>query len=373
MILTGKGYFLWRILQCEKGDPEKIANQASDAGLSHMIIKVADGAFPYNYDRDKKVDYVPDLVNALRARNISVWGWHYVYGGYPQQEAEIALKRAKQFSLDGYVVNAEGEYKLPGRSANAKIFMSILRKGLGSTPIALSSYRYPTLHREFPWSAFIERCDLMMPQVYWLKTHYKTGEQLPRSIREFKDIYPHLEIFPTGPTFKQWGWIPYKEEIIEFMNAAKTMGLPGVNFYSFDESRLYMQDIWDFIKEFKWSDEVPSKGLPDQLIEALNSRNLDQISNLYRDNAIHIRPELTIQGKDSIKQWYQYMLTELIPEGTFSLSSASRQENTITFNWQVQNANTLILIYGQDTIGLVEEKISYHYSFFSSDPIESEL
>ncbi|MCJ7696070.1 MAG: nuclear transport factor 2 family protein [Anaerolineaceae bacterium] len=371
MELTGKGYFLWRILQCEKGDPEKIANQASDAGLSHMIIKIADGAFPYNYDKEKKIDYVPAVVDALRARNISVWGWHYVYGNYPKQEAEIAIKRTKQFALDGYVINAEGEYKIPGRSANAKIFMSNLRNSLGSTPIALSSFRYPNTHREFPWHAFVERCDLVMPQVYWMKSHNNAGAQLTRSIEEFKSIFPKVTILPTGPTFKEWGWIPYKEEVLEFLQTAKKMNLPGVNFYSFDQSRQpFLQDLWKVVKDFQWENGNLNRSMADQLVDALNTRNIELISPLYTEDAIHVRPELIIKGKYAINQWTQKLLNEIAPIGKFIMESPSAKDDTISFNWNLRNANTSILLYGKDTIRVKNNRISNHYTYSSPEPIE---
>jgi len=372
MILTGKGYFLWRILQCEKGDPEKIAQAASDAGLSHMVIKIADGGFPYNYDKEKKIDYVPDVVKALRARNISVWGWHYVYGNYPKQEADIAIKRMQQLKLDGYVVNAEGEYKLPGRSVNARIFMSRLRDSFGSLPIALSSFRYPNTHREFPWQAFVERCDLVMPQVYWMKSHGDAGSQLKRTVKEYKSLFPQVTIFPTGPTFKEWGWMPYKEEVQEFMKVAKEMNLPGVNFYSFDQSRTaFLQDLWRVVKDFQWGEESHPKGLADQLIDALNNRKAEGVADLYLEDAIHIRPELIIKGTQSITSWIENLLNNIAPVGNFVIKSSQFLENTISFAWQLQHANTKVLLYGRDSIVCQGNKIRLHMTYFSKDELDN--
>ncbi len=371
MGLTGKGYFLWRIQQCENGDPERIAQAASEAGISHMIVKIADGGFPYNVDRDKKIDYVPKVVEALRARNISVWGWHYVYGGYPKQEAEIAISRMHQLKLDGYVVNAEGEYKIPGRSANARIFMSSVRKGLGNLPIALSSFRYPQIHREFPWQAFVELSDLVMPQVYWMKSHGDAAYQLKRTVTEYKKLFPHVPIFPTGPTFKEWGWIPYKEEVLEFMETAKEMGLPGVNFYSFDQSRqTYLSDIWDVVKNFQWGEENHPRGLADRLVDALNSRNVDAFLNLYKENAIHICPDLVNKGHPAIKNWVQAFMKNIAPIGKFVINSSKCSDKVTFLSWQLQHANTSILLNGQDTIMQDGEKISQHFSYYSPNPFD---
>jgi len=370
MQLTGKGYFLWRIQQCENGNADRIADAASDAGLSHMIIKIADGGFPYNVDKEKNVDFVPDVIRALRARNISVWGWHYVYGNYPRQEADIAVKRINQLKVDGYVINAEGEYKIPGRSTNARIFMSKVRDNFPNLPIALSSFRYPNTHREFPWHAFVEHCDLVMPQVYWMKSHGDAGQQLMRCVKEYKALFPQVTIFPTGPVFKEWGWMPYKEEVDDFLKVAKDMGLPGVNFYSFDQGRLpLLKDLWKSVKEFQWGDQSHPKGLAEQLIDALNTREIGSILSLYEDQSYHIRPGSVIKGKEAINKWMEKFINDIAPLGKFIINSLKSFDNSISFAWQLQHANTTVLLYGKDVLMLHNNKISQHYSYFSEDPI----
>jgi hypothetical protein len=72
---------------------------------------VADGLWAYNVDRQNNRDYLPPVIQALRARGIQVWGWHYVYGQNVQGESRIAIQRVKQLQLDGYVINAEIEYR----------------------------------------------------------------------------------------------------------------------------------------------------------------------------------------------------------------------------------------------------------------------
>ena len=81
MIPSGKGFFIWQIPNCENGDPDAIAALAQDAHFTHVLVKIADTKYSYNIYSG--VDMVPPLVQALRARNIQVWGWHYVYGDDP--------------------------------------------------------------------------------------------------------------------------------------------------------------------------------------------------------------------------------------------------------------------------------------------------
>ena len=40
MALTGKGFMIWKIKDCEGGNADAIADVARRAGLSHVLIKV---------------------------------------------------------------------------------------------------------------------------------------------------------------------------------------------------------------------------------------------------------------------------------------------------------------------------------------------
>jgi len=147
-MLTGKGMFIWKILNCFNGDIDKIIEMALEADYSHVLIKIANGVYSYNYDWDKSIDLVPPLVQALKSNGIQAWGWHYLFGDQPSQEAEKAINRIRGLGVDGYVLNAEGFYR--GKYAAAKTFMNILRSEINDIPVALSSYRYPSYHPQFP-------------------------------------------------------------------------------------------------------------------------------------------------------------------------------------------------------------------------------
>ncbi|MGH2522089.1 MAG: hypothetical protein ACRDH2_06255, partial [Anaerolineales bacterium] len=75
MSLRGKGWYIWQIPRCEGGSPTGIANTAAAAGLTHVLIKVAERTFPFGFDASGR-DLVPPVADALRARGIQAWGWH---------------------------------------------------------------------------------------------------------------------------------------------------------------------------------------------------------------------------------------------------------------------------------------------------------
>ncbi|MCB2209742.1 nuclear transport factor 2 family protein [bacterium] len=369
MTLTGKGYYIWKVKHCENGDPDRIAALARDSNLSHVLIKIADGAFPYNIDLENGYDYARPAIKKLQAQNVQVWGWQYVYGDYPDQEAEIAVKRARDLGVDGFVVNAEVEYQRRTKAPAASRYMNILRSNLGSMPIALSSFRYPSYHINFPWAEFLDRCDYNMPQVYWVQSHNNAGEQLQRCVNEFKQMRPFRPIIPTGPTYKESGWIPTKAEVIEFMQVAKNLGLSAVNFWYWEGARGYMPEFWNLVRDYDYDEPVPQVSQPVRFITALNSGDPDKVAALYDDNAIVIRPQHVSQGKEAIRAWIASLM-EQFKDGEFNLLGGSSYDNVFSFQWEARNAVGETL-RGRDTQGLHDEKINFHYSFIKKVPTAS--
>ena len=56
------------------GSAAAIANVAVQAGLTHTLIKIADGDHAYNLDPTTGADLVPPVLTALRDREIEVVG-----------------------------------------------------------------------------------------------------------------------------------------------------------------------------------------------------------------------------------------------------------------------------------------------------------
>ena len=218
MTLEGKGYYIWKIHKCEDGDVSAITRRAKEAGLSHVLIKIADGPRSYN------VDLAAPLVEAVKGAGIQAWGWQYVYGDEPFGEADIAIHRVTTLGMDGYIINAEGHYK--GKNAEASAFVDRLREGLPDTQIGLSSYRYPSYHPELPWSEFLAGCDYNFPQVYWVQAD-NPAEQMDYSIAGFQNVYPVRPIIPTGAAYEEFGWRPTAAQVNEFLTHAREIGIPA--------------------------------------------------------------------------------------------------------------------------------------------------
>lgn len=328
-----------------------------------MLVKIANGIYDYNYDVALKKDLVAPLSDALSKYNIKTWGWHYVYGDLPVKEAAAAIRQIKKIPLDGYVIDAEAEYK--GKYTACRTFMSELRNIFPSFPIALSSFRYPRYHNDLPWTDFLAKCDVNMPQVYWEQLR-NPGEQLERSLNEFRNyVTPFKPIVPTGSAYGANGWYPKPQEIVEFMNKAVALGLSGFNFWSWDYCRQSLPDLWDTIAAFKWPEtDNPEKDIVELLVDAINSKSISEIKNLYQTDAVHIDAKMTIQGHLSLAEWYSDLFNSDFKDKTIKILSISKKESTRQFSW-VANAVSGDMVEGNDTLGLLDYKIIYHYSSFS--------
>jgi hypothetical protein len=361
MTLTGKGFYIWKVNYCENGDPDRITALAKSSNLSHVLIKVADGAFPYNIDNNTGYDYARPVIKRLQAANVKVWGWHYVYGSYPEQEAEIAVKRTLDLGLDGFVVDAESDYESPSKAPAASRYMNILRSNLGSLPVALSSFRYPSYHAQFPWRNFLERCDFNMPQVYWIQSHNNAGEQLQRCVNEFKNLHPFRPIIPTGPAYKEHGWIPHEGEIIDFMNTAKNLNLPAVNFWYWEGCRRDTPQFWELVKSYAYDTPIQQASFPERYVNALNSGDPNNVIDFYADDAVHIHSDGAVQGRGAILKIIDSLMKNF-SNINVALLSQSHKNNFYNFDWNAAS-NEDTRLEGRNTVGISNGKIKFHYAY----------
>lgn len=363
MSTFGKGFYLWRISACEQGNIKEIVDVAVRANLQHVLIKIADGIYSYNVDPKTKLDLCAPLVQAFKARNIDVWGWHYVYGMNPTQEASKAIERVKALELDGYVIDAEAEYKKPGRSLAARKFMADLRKGLPKTPIALSSYRYPTYHPQLPWKDFLDKCDYSMPQVYWIKAR-NAGEQLTRCVNEYQALTPYRPIIPTGAAFREGSWSPTAAQVDDFLDTAVKLNLAGASFWEWSNTRYYLPELWKLIGEYPWPGAPVEKDISQKLFDSLNNHNLEQVMSLYHPLALHVDEKQTIQGPQAIRNWYSGLFNQTLPGARYKLVDFDGTGSFRHLGWTADSTRRHVQD-GSDTLGLAEGKIAYHYTFFT--------
>jgi hypothetical protein len=367
-MIQGKGTYLWQVKRVAGGDANAIAEQAKAAGLSHVLVKVADGRYSYNITNG--VDMVPALVTALRARGIKAWGWQYVYGSDPPAEAKKAIERVKQFALDGFVVNAEAQFKTKGMDTKAKKYMQELRKGLPYFPIGLSTYRYPTVHYQFPFKTFLDYCDFSLPQVYWVGS-VNAGQQLKKSVSEYNALKPGMPIVPPGAAYAEGNWTPTPGQVQDFLTTARSLNLPGANFWEMATAQEKRGELWQAVQSFNWqtgnstpiptptptpapnpqpTPVTPKPDIVERYINALNSGDPNKATVLYEKNTSkHKYRGETRQGRASIYTFYNTLFKKTLPGAKYRLIGSSQSGSTFTVQWQATAAKAKVQ-RGKDTI-----------------------
>lgn len=303
-MIAGKGYWIWKIWTTEGGRTQKIAEMAKEANFTHVLFKITDGTARYNVIDD--VDYAKNLVNDLHKLGIQAWGWGYTYGYNPRNEAILATNRCKELGVDGFVIDAESEYKQQGGTLKALQYMDRLALGI---PVALSSYRFPSVHPQFPFEAFMRSCDFAMPQVYWEQMH-NPERQLKMCLSEYAQY--NKPVVPAGSAYKRGEWESTPKDVVEFLDASKNEQLSGANFWVWQHTRQYLPETWEAIVNYQWSGEIPEPPDPptnggidvnsieklDEVIEHLDAKGKPYTINVnYEINELMIVvPDLPDDG-----------------------------------------------------------------------------
>jgi hypothetical protein len=234
------------------GSPQAAAQHLTDIGARWVIIKIGNGTSDAGATAATYTGAQAAAVKALAEAGLEVWGYHYVYGGVrwsadkgfyasgasPEQEADYANAWANGLAksgLRGYVINAEGEYKGLNQAARAKRFMDRLAV---TVPVALSTYRFPKLHPEFPWAAFYagDKIGIHMPQVYWGDYAGASVAELTRCCAEYNAIKA-LPMVPTGRAYVGEGFTTLPaSEMTAFIEECKRRGFSGCSFWSLDRT-----------------------------------------------------------------------------------------------------------------------------------------
>lgn len=289
-MLTGKGMFFWQIDKTEL-DVQQRVKLAKGAGLTHVMIKVSDGEFNFPIpakDPGGKLEKIThDAIQAFKEAGIAVWGWGFVYGSGVDNamQAHRLAARVRRYDMDGVVINAEDfglkKWSSASGAAHAKQLMEILKDDLSDRNLsyALSSYRYLSVHGGFPFAAFMDHCDIAMPQVYWVaKSGGDPIANLKQSFSEYQAAFPNAQYVPTGASFgqyfgsgaSQFYWSAKPEQIKAFMREAKRLGIDALNFWSWQHARhdaanaLYPKtQLWDAIASIDYgSASVPGSDVP---------------------------------------------------------------------------------------------------------------
>jgi hypothetical protein len=264
--MLGKGAMVWKIRDWAGGDPAAQVADAQALGLNWIALKVVDGTLErWEGNLPKQnADLLPALVPRLAEAGVTVIAWGWTYGRarrlpFPSiaaREAQVTAEVVARYAGLGmqkvYLVDAEHDYKetfrRPGQvvglnmAAEATRYMTTLRAADPGLRLYLCAYRYPSVHGDFAWSAFLAHADGHAPQVYFLEDTRPDGGalQLERSRQELTALKP-LPFLPIGPTYRhvmQNGneWRATGEQLTRFFARAKALGCAGVGVWVLEQA-----------------------------------------------------------------------------------------------------------------------------------------
>lgn len=287
----GKGLYVWMI----KSMPDEWVEKFLAMGIEWIAVKVADGVNSFNLRPKSGGGWIDDILGPFileaRQAGIRVLGWQYVYGYNPMSEADKAAQRINKFDLDGFLIDAEKQYI--GKPTQASQYSKSLRSLVPDVPIALSTYRFPSLFPAFPFKQFLEYCDFNAPQVYWNKG--KAMEELNKSFEQYYEIKP-LPFIPAGRAYYGEGFPkPTPKEINDFLTFADMdENMPAAFFWSADS--LYhrlkpLPEIRQAIKEYEWVGNgepippiEPPEPVPPPKVMTLNKLEVQYENTVYKNN-----------------------------------------------------------------------------------------
>jgi len=279
---SGKGFWIWQILQVQKLYNEAhlqvkaVAAEAVRLGVDHVVVKIATDYGRYNMRRpDPNVaivrwdDLIPTLAHELQKNNVEVYGYAGAVGGtvnYPERNARFHVERALQFGLDGLIVNAEGQdwQSSQKRYSAATIYARTAQQvSAGRISIGLSTYRFIRSSQPyFPAREFMEYLDYAKPQIYWVGRHDPV-EQLQKAVSEWRTITPK-PIIPDGAAYTERRasyrmpdgslWLPTEDDLLKFNQAVRAGGHPGYTLWEWRSAHQY--ELLDIIASLHWPHSV---------------------------------------------------------------------------------------------------------------------
>ena len=104
--------FIWQLgpVIATDGSVDAIVGKALASGVDGLLIKIAEGAFPYRNTEGGIGEVFAELRERCRQSAISVWGWHVPRCATVEAvkaEAAVVEELARRFALDGLIMDAE--------------------------------------------------------------------------------------------------------------------------------------------------------------------------------------------------------------------------------------------------------------------------
>jgi hypothetical protein len=180
--IGGKGIYLWQIWTANSGGKNlnTIIAKLKSTGISWIVIKMGDGDSFYNSAGKLLYSWattnyssMDSVISIFHSNGIKLLAFQYVYGvphywGNTWSETDVANWILDVKGIDGLMIDAEVEYdNLANRVDAARTYCDSIRAHHPNSLVGLTSWARPNSHPTFPWTTFLDRVAINMPQAYW--------------------------------------------------------------------------------------------------------------------------------------------------------------------------------------------------------------
>lgn len=180
--IGAKGMYLWQIWNADGGGKnlDSIITKLKSIGVTWLVIKMGDGDNNWNTPHHYLYDWatanygnMDSVVSAFHSNGIKLLAFQYVYGvqhhwGYSVTETDVANSILSVKGIDGLIIDAEIQYDTSEtRVAAAQAYCDSIHAHHPNAFLGLTAWARVDGHNTFPWTTFLDRVDVNMPQTYW--------------------------------------------------------------------------------------------------------------------------------------------------------------------------------------------------------------
>ena len=250
--LDGKGMWIWKHLQTEKGDVDAVVARAKDAGLRQLWVRVGDSR-----DGFYAADYLSRLVPKAHKAGLAVIGWGFPYLHDPVSDAawsiEVVTWRAPDGSrLDGFSPDIElASEGVVLTERRITVYLGEVRPAAGDMLLVATVYRATDVrwNGTYPYRAIAPYVDAFVPMVYW--GCVEPGGAAQESIQRLATLKPVHVIgqgYDAGPEGGRVG-APSGTETVRFLDVSRRAGARGASLWVWQSIG---GEQWDALATYSW-------------------------------------------------------------------------------------------------------------------------
>ena len=356
--IGGKGMYLWQLWSTNGGGKNlnSIIDKLKNLGVGWLVIKMGDGDSYYNSPNHSLYSWattnygnMDDVVALFHNNGIKLLAFQYVYGvphhwGNSATETDVANSILNIKGIDGLIIDAEIQYDtLKSRVTAAEAYCDKIHAKHPDAFIGLTAWARINGHVTFPWTSFLTRVEVNMPQTYWAARPTTPQNELNLMSSQFTaytktwvsmgDSEAAKPILPLG----QGEYFGYSNDVVqgdiaEFCNLSQMMyKYPGVSLWEYNQiSHSY---IWE---------EYSSAWTPTGISDESNSPVHYNLSQNYPNP---FNPTTNIQYSISRRQFVELKIFNVLGQEIETLVNAEKHAGNYQVEFNAANLPSGVYFY----------------------------